>query len=150
MNQMVRKKSLEGSGNLEIRINGKTRFQLSSESDGVKVVERAPIGYSVFLQKGEEPNTANMLNWVAGFRNKWESFSLRGLVKGSRYDVIIAPEKKLIAYNAFEDEENIQSWKKARTNLEKMGYEFHKYKNVRAWEKAKGPVEERYFIGAGN
>ena len=139
----IGKKAL--AGNLEIRLNGKSNFKLSTKDKGNIIYEKVPMAYSNWLSKGNVPVPVSIFDWVSKLKFGNPSLNLKGLEDNASYHMIIIPDKKILAYT----ERNLNdsaSFESAIETLENQGYEILKYTNLQNRELAYGPIGTEEFV----
>ena len=139
----IDKKAL--AGNLEIRLNGKSNFKLSTKDKGNIIYEKVPMAYSNWLSKGNVPVPVSIFDWVSKLKFGNPSLNLKGLEDNASYHMIIIPDKKILAYT----ERNLNdsaSFESAIETLESQGYEILKYTNLQNRELAYGPIGTEEFV----
>jgi len=127
------------AGNLEIRLNGKSNFKISTKDKGNIIYEKVPMAYSNWLSKGNVPVPVSIFDWVCKFKSKNPSFNLKGLEENASYYMIIIPDKKILAYTGRDLKDSV-SFDSAIETLGKQGYEIQKYTNLQNRELAYGPI----------
>jgi|TARA_Y100000296_G_scaffold81452_1_gene108672 hypothetical protein len=139
----ISKKALVG--NLEIRLNGKANFKISTKDKGNIIYEKVPIAYSNWLTKGNVPVPVNVFDWVCKFKSKNPSFNLKGLEDNASYHMIIVPDKKILAYTE-RKLDDLVSFENSINRLEEQGYDIQKYTNLQNRELAYGPIGIEEFV----
>ena len=139
----IGKKAL--AGNLEIRLNRKANFKISTETNGNIIYEKIPMAYSNWLSKGNIPKHASLFEWTAKLRSRNPSLSLAGLKDNATYHMVIIPEKKILAYTE-RDLKDLVSFENSITRLEEQGYDIQKYTNLQNRELAYGPIGIEEFV----
>ena len=139
----IGKKAL--AGNLEIRLNRKSNFKISTKDNGNIIYEKVPMAYSNWLSKGNVPVPASVFDWVCKFKSKNPSFNLKGLEDNAPYHMIIIPDKKILAYTERDLKDSV-SFNSAIETLTNQGYEIQKYTSIQNRELAFGPIGIEEFV----
>jgi len=133
------------AGNLEIRLNGKSNFKISTKDKGHIIYEKVPMAYSNWLSKGNVPRHSSLFDWTTKLKSRNPSLSLEGLEDNATYHMIIVPDKKILAYTE-RNLDNSAFFESAIETLKNQGYEIQKYTNLQNRELAYGPIGLEEFV----